>query len=394
MHQLFWALLVLTVIAVLLRQDWIYFLVYVIGGVWVLSHWWVRRSLRKLDVKRALVQRAFAGESIDVTLSFANRSWLPIPWLQVREQVPLELKDVDAYSIVLSIGSKSRTQYHYNLLAKQRGLYRLGPLVLKTGDLFGFANATWNETNGVQVTVYPRVLPLHKLGLPSRSPFGTLQSRQRLFEDPTRMAGVRDYAVGDSLRRIHWKASAHENGLLVKKFQPAIALNMTIVLDLNRLAYPVSAVYGYSEWAIEVAASVASYAVEQRQAVGLICNGLDPLSGEVAGPVPLRQGQGHLMELLALLARIQAHELETPLATWLPRRLNDLVWGTTVILVTPHLDRETLWVLHNAYRRGSNVLVLICAPQTDYKVMQSQAERLGVTVHRTVWESELRQLEE
>ncbi|MCB0159289.1 MAG: hypothetical protein KDD83_14225, partial [Caldilineaceae bacterium] len=104
MHQLFWALLVLTVIAVLLRQDWIYFLVYVIGGVWVLSHWWVRRSLRKLDVKRALVQRAFAGESIDVTLSFANRSWLPIPWLQVREQVPLELKDVDAYSIVLSIG--------------------------------------------------------------------------------------------------------------------------------------------------------------------------------------------------------------------------------------------------------------------------------------------------
>ena len=108
MHQLFWALLALTVIAALLRQDWIYFLVYVIGGVWALSHWWVRRSLRKLDVKRALVQRAFAGESIDVTLSFANHSWLPIPWLQVREQVPLELKDVDAYSIVLSIGSKSR----------------------------------------------------------------------------------------------------------------------------------------------------------------------------------------------------------------------------------------------------------------------------------------------
>lgn len=394
MHQLFWALIVLTVIAALLRQDWIYFLVYVIGGVWAVSHWWVRRSLRTLDVKRSLVQRAFAGETVDVTLDFTNHSWLPIPWLQVREQVPLELKDVESYSIVLSIGSKSHAQHRYHLYAKQRGLYRLGPLVLKTGDLFGFANATWNETNGVRVTVYPRVLPLHKLGLPSRSPFGTLHSRQRLFEDPTRMSGVRDYAVGDSLRRIHWKASAHENGLLVKKFQPAIALNMTVILDLNRAAYPPGAVYGYSEWAIEVAASVASYAVEQRQAVGLICNGFDPLADDVARPIAPHQGQGHLMELLALLARIQTHELETPLAAWLPRRLNDLVWGTTVILVTPKLDQETLWLLHNAYRRGSNVLALLCAPQADYKVIQSQAERLGVTVHRTVWESELRQLEE
>lgn len=394
MHHLFWALLALTIIAVLLRQDWIYFLVYVIGGVWALSHWWVRRSLRKLEVQRVLVQRAFAGEQIDVVLNFTNRSWLPIPWLQVREQVPLELKDRDTYSIVLSVGGRARTRHHYKLQAKQRGLYRLGPLVLKTGDLFGFSSATWNETSGVQVTVYPQVLPLHKLGLPSRSPFGTLKSRQRLFEDPTRMAGVRDYAVGDSMRRIHWKASAHEDGLLVKKFQPAIALNMTIVLDLDRSGYPVRGMVGFSEWAIVVAASVASYAIEQRQAVGLICNGLDPFADGVAGPIPPHQGQGHLMALLALLARIQTHEMDTPLAAWLPRRLNDLVWGTTVVLVVPKLDQETLWLLHQAYRRGSNILVLICAPQADWKTVQSQAARLGVTVHRIVWESELRQLEE
>lgn len=394
MHHLFWALLALTIIAVLLRQDWIYFLVYVIGGVWALSHWWVRRSLRKLEVQRVLVQRAFAGEQIDVVLNFTNRSWLPIPWLQVREQVPLELKDRETYSIVMSVGGRARTQHRYKLQAKQRGLYRLGPLVLKTGDLFGFTSATWNETSGVQVTVYPQVLPLHKLGLPSRSPFGTLKSRQRLFEDPTRMAGVRDYAVGDSMRRIHWKASAHEDGLLVKKFQPAIALNMTIVLDLDRNAYPVRGMVGFSEWAIVVAASVASYAVEQRQAVGLICNGFDPFADGVAGPIPPHQGQGHLMELLALLARIQTHALDTPLAAWLPRRLNDLVWGTTVVLAIPKLDQETLWLLHQAYRRGSNVLALVCAPQADLKTVQSQAERLGVTVHRIVWESELRQLEE
>ncbi len=92
--------------------------------------------------------------------------------------------------------------------------------------------------------------------------------------------------AGDSQRRIHWKASAHEDRLLVKKFQPAISLNVAIVLDLNRQAYPISGAIGSSEWAIIVAASLASHVVGQRQPVGLITNGLDSLNGEMTSPIP------------------------------------------------------------------------------------------------------------
>ena len=55
---------------------------------------------------------------------------------------------------------------------------------------------------------------------------------------------------------------------------------------------------------------------------------------------------------------------------------------------------EALWALHSAYRRGTNVLALVCAPQSTFDRMQAQGERLGVTVHRTVWEEELHALEE
>ncbi|MCB0130559.1 MAG: DUF58 domain-containing protein [Caldilineaceae bacterium] len=393
MHPLFWALLLLTLFAALLRQDWIYFLVYIVGGIWLISHWWVRRSLRRLTVHRTFLHRAFVGDEIDVTLHFRNQSWLPIPWLQIREQVPLDLKSIDEYNIVLSVGGKSQGEHHYKLLAKRRGYYAVGPLVLRTGDLFGFTYADWRETNSINVTIYPQVLPLYKVGLPSRSPFGNLSSRQRLFEDPTRLSGVRAYAVGDSLRRIHWKASAHEDNLLVKKFQPAIALDTLIVLDLNRRAYPDKSAFGDSEWAIVVAASLASYAIGQRQPVGLLTNGLDAPTQQQAAPLPIRQGQGHLMAILAALARIQMHEFEQEFADWLPRRINDMPWGTTIILVLPRLDEATLWALHQAYRRGSNVVVLICSPQANFQNIRAQAERLGVKVHRSVWESELRALE-
>jgi len=216
----------------------------------------------------------------------------------------------------------------------------------------------------------------------------SLSSPQRLFDDPTRIAGVRDYTSGDSMRQIHWKASARENSLLVKKFQPAISLNVTVVLDLNRNAYPTPAI-SPSEWAIVVAASFAAYVTQQRQPIGLVTNGLDPQREAVAAPLTARNGQGQLMEILTLLARVQMHEYEHDLATWLPQQLADMSWGTTLILVTPALDAQSLWSLHNAYRRGSKVLVLICAPQADFEAVRTQGERLGVGVERVQWEKDL-----
>lgn len=393
MHNLFWAILILFLFGALLRLDWIYYLVYVLGGVWVVSHWWVRRGVQRLGVERRVVDHAFLGERLTARLRFINRSWLPLPWLQVQELVPLDLRDAADYSIVLSVGSRTVAEHTYTLHCKRRGYYYLGPLSLRTGDLFGFVENAWQEKNVMALTVYPDVLPLNKLGLPSRSPFGTVGSRQRLFEDPARVAGVRDYTSGDNQRTIHWKASAHEDTLLVKKFQPAISLNVAIVLDLNRRAYPYREEAGLSEWAIVVAASVASHLIDQRQAVGLITNGRDAPTEQPMAPLHARTGQGHLMNILTQLARVEMHETEQPLAVWLPGHIADLEWGATLIVVTPLVDEGLLWVLHGAYRRGSNVIALVCSAQPEFNVMQSRAKRLGVAMHKTVWQKDLENLE-
>lgn len=390
MHNIFWALIILSLIAALLRMDWVYYLVYVVGGIWVFSHWWVRRSLTNLSVERQMVHHAFPGEKLRATVKLRNASWLPLPWLHIQDLVPLELQEEPTYRTVISVPGRGESDYTYTLRCSKRGYYRIGPLRLDTGDLFGFVSSSWQEAAPTHVTVYPRTVSLEALGLPSRSPFGTQASHQRIFEDPTRMAGTRDYMPGDSMRNIHWKASAREETLLVKKFQPAISLNVQVVLDLNKRAYPGSGAVGSSEWAISIAASVASHIITfQRQQVGLITNGLDPFSEEIAAAIPGRNGRGHLMSILSLLARIAMHDVEPDLADWLPRQLANLEWGSTLVVVTPLLDERGLWTLHNAYRRGSNVMVLLCAPDPEFRALKARADRLGVTIHRTVWESEL-----
>lgn len=137
------------------------------------------------------------------------------------------------------------------------------------------------------------------------------------------MAGVRDYESGDSLRSIHWKATAHEDSLQVKKLQPAIALDVTIILALNRKAYPLIGSIGYREWAITAAASVDSHMIiQQRQQVGLLTNGKDSISDELPPAIPSRVGRGHLMTILSQLARIQLHDFDATLSEWLPSHWN------------------------------------------------------------------------
>lgn len=390
MHNIFWALLVIFLVAALMRMDWAYYLVYVVGGVWVFSHWWVRRSLARLHMTRRITRYAFTNEHASVRIELENRSWLPLPWLQIQEAVPLDLKDQEDYRTIVSLGGRSRLVHDYTLYCRRRGYYTVGPLNLRTSDLFGFVEARWEEAGSAEFIVYPQIVPLERLGLSSRAPFGVLGVRRQMSEDPARLSGVRAYAAGDSLRRIHWKATAHADELLVKKFHSSQDLPALIVLDLDRAAYPVRVLIGASEWAISVAASLAGHLSEQRQAVGLVANGSDPLAVGDGPPTILpHTGREHLMSLWRLLARIQLNGAAQPLPELITRRTVDLPWGATLLVATPHLDEASLWVLHNAYRRGANVIAFICADQPNFRALQSRGKRLGVQLFHTVWERDL-----
>jgi len=51
--------------------------------------------------------------------------------------------------------------------------------------------------------VYPKIVPLEKLGIPSRQPLGEIRTRNHLFHDPVLTMGIREYQFGDSMKSIH-----------------------------------------------------------------------------------------------------------------------------------------------------------------------------------------------
>jgi uncharacterized protein (DUF58 family) len=217
-------LVVLLAVAFFTQVDLFFYLLYALAGIYILGRLWARRSLSAVTLERRHDQRAFLGETIPVHVEVHNRSWLPVLWLRLHDTLPADLMPGTLFRQVISLLPRERVCLSYGLVGRRRGYYRVGPLVTMGGDLIGSASYENRYADDDFVIVYPKIVALTDLGLPSQSPFGTLPSRERLFEDPTRIRGVRDYQPGDSLRRMDWKTSARVGSLQVRRYEPAIAL--------------------------------------------------------------------------------------------------------------------------------------------------------------------------
>jgi len=285
MHSLLLFVLGVFVLAIFLRVDFLFYIIYLFFGLYFLAQVWVRRGLQQIVHKRHYVTRAFLGERITVTVEVVNNGILPLPWLRINETLPIELHSPAFFRRIVSLLPNERVNLSYELHGRRRGYYRIGPLYLGAGDPFGVSETEMVEPDDVTdyLVVYPKIVPLQDLGLPSHMPYGTLPSKQRIFEDPTRIMGVRDYQAGDSLKRINWKTSASTGKLQVKRYQPAISLETAIFLNLNGAEYSSKNRREATELAIIIAASMAVNLVENRQAVGLSTNGRDPLAREESG---------------------------------------------------------------------------------------------------------------
>lgn len=391
-------IILLAIFAFLIRVDFIYYILYLCIGIFIWNWWAIRQRMRKLEVERRFLDRAFWGDRVEVDLVIKNDSRLPIPWFEIYESLALELGAQQPVNHVFALAPREERVFTYDFHARRRGYYRMGPTRMKTGDLFGLSREVNSVLKADYLTVYPRIYSLHQLGLSSRLPFGTISSRERLFEDPARPVGVRDFRSGDSIRQINWKVSAHTQNLVVKTLQPAISLETILILNLYRPDYSRWSRASRMEWSIEVAASIAAYLNQRKQAVGLMSNGIDPLDGEdgllrfddrtgrlilnkdrnprPVPPIPPKPSRANLIKLLEQLARIESSG-KIEFIPWLTAQPIPLSWGGSAVVITPTADATLCNHLHRLVRQGINPTLMVTERQTNFPEIMERSRRLG-----------------
>jgi hypothetical protein len=116
-------LILLFIVAVLVRDDFVFTVVYLLAGAYIAGRWWSRQALRGLSAQREFVNRAFFGEEIPVRLHVRNASLLPVVWLRLQESVPVELAPPNPMQQVISLGRAARRILITQCDAQARFLY-------------------------------------------------------------------------------------------------------------------------------------------------------------------------------------------------------------------------------------------------------------------------------
>jgi len=345
------------------------FLLVYVALLLVGAAWWIARRRRALQAERSqLPTRVREGQTVLAEITLRSRRRLTSFVVEER------LDDALGSPVRVAVGTLSpdRDVHHqYSIRPRRRGVYRVGPLEAEWTDPFGLARSRQPLLDATEIIVHPstevvvdRPTARKWEDPPVRPP------HSRAWPAGFEFYGMRDYVVGDDLRRVVWRASARTGRLLVREFEQGITDRIVVVLDTDRTWHRPGEVSDTFEAAVRCAASLGVRHLQDGFSVGLESN-----SARLA--VDLR-GPRARIPLLDELARVQRES--TSLRESLERLLRVRAGVAHHVVITPHLDADSAGRLRLLVEKGGSVLVAAVVWEESDPLTVRRAVEMGAQV--------------
>lgn len=306
-------------------------------GVALISVLW-RRRVSLEAVRRLVPARVHAGADSRVELMVRNHGARTTPVVTLRDAVVIVRPENapgtsprQARFHLAPLEPAASNRAAYRLGAERRGLFRVGPLVASVADPFGLASATSEIAPATELTVFPRI------EMVSPPPLTTGHDPRAGAGHPTFVGSgeeffaLREYEVGDDLRRVHWPSTARRDELMIRQHEMPWQGRATVLLDVRAGAHTDETF----EKAVSAAASLLTASWHRDSQVRLLTtDGLD--SGFGTGP-------GHVHAMMEHLAVVETGgDRLNGLAAALRRQpTGALVVVTTATTAVPPVERVT-----------------------------------------------------
>lgn len=226
------------------------------------------------EVARRPPETGTAGETVRVKLDVDSRT-------PATATVADELGDgLEGDGAFETVASAETLQYDVRLT--NRGVYTLGPIRVRTTDVFGLWKREFFYGDTDTLVVFPRTYPLYESA-------GLLEGYVGLTDEREQFDGVREYRQGDALRDINWKHSAKRQGDLVVTEYAGEGASRTVTVAVDPVGARVDS-------AAEAAGSVAMHLMDAGISVALVTP---------ERQVPAGGGDAHRRRILTALARLE-----------------------------------------------------------------------------------------
>lgn len=272
----------------------------VVGG----AKAWCSMSPARIRSDSAVdIKRVFPGESVSLVTTVENGKWLPV-CLRIMWSFGGALKPVGdngpiSWQAAFVLWHQT-VKFQQDLVALRRGVYQVGPPLIRTSDLLGFFEKEISMLDATQIIVYPRLVSLRPVANRRRDLFGVPGVKSPV-QDPIYILGTRDYQTSRPSRHIHWKASARHLRLQEKIFEPSEQEKILLTLDVG--SFEKSNQKESFEHTLEVVASLAVRLDGMGYAVGFAANGT--LTGGKSSVTPITRSPRQIPAILETLARMK-----------------------------------------------------------------------------------------
>ena len=362
------------ILAIATGIGWLYLFAALIWGLGLLSAILAWLSLQGMEVSRELLwvgssredsrgEGIFEDDEVEVGLNFRNQGLLPKYFCRVIEQCPLENPNQAKHFFFSYLGHKSACRFAYRVRCSRRGEFSFPPVLVESGDIFGFFSTRRTLPAPLSLVVYPGYYPLSG---PLTDGF-TNTGHSLKVRAGTLVCGSREYQLGDPLKHVHWRNTARWSRLMVKEFEEMRAGSLIITFDARSS-------FGEGrestlEYAVKIAASLAKYYATQGIKFYLLPGrGLtpSPLSDSLEFLARVKPGGITNLEELLQLARIPYPtllivSLADPLAPEIVERLSRRASSLTIVALAEFGSSEL--PLDLLFRVTSQRTTFISCPQ-------------------------------
>lgn len=384
--------------------------IVVLGGLLALyGKLWQRQTAGRVRVTvQAEEAVLIEGEEAELVLTVENHAWLPIPWVDLSQQMPKGLlvwdgtKWLEELRVLSFLLPRQRLQRHYRVRVI-RGLHKFEAAAVQFGDGLGMqeihsrldaeqmdnvaAKFPLSLDRGMekdkigqvlvgllrsqnapepgpiyrpsytQLLVRPRPLDDWELPLRLTELVGEQAVLRWYQEDTSRLQGVRSYQLGDPYKQIHWAATARTGELMVKQFETTSETEFYVLLN-SQLFDPYW--MGTNRGIIDHSCRLAMTLLQQVEAtgtrIGLATN--NSWSGAGSLHVPIGRGPGQLDACSAALGGLLYRAYE-PFAAMLRTFRGQLTNRAMLVIVTAYWDHSIAAEVEQLRVLGHNITVLV-----------------------------------
>lgn len=289
------------------------------------------------------------GEETELVEIVENRKLLPIPWLKAELTIPKFIRPTGGESVVTGkdrfvtgffmVKSYSGIRRVRRVKTLRRGVYSIIAARVQTSDILGGVRISLSASDtGKTLTVLPRSAQTQSV-LPERLRRRTGEQlvRSSLVTDLFFTAGVRTYEPGDPMGRIHWKATAHMQELMVRQEEKTARRCLLVLLNVQTASehQGVRTIdEALAEHTIRLCVQLLEEACREEYTVVLCSNGLAP-DGEMLYMEEMGGGSALERQLYAL-AELSVPE-QKPFRTLL-RQYHIVSPDMSAVLLTPYTD--------------------------------------------------------